>query len=62
VDLGNLHESLWIIPGGSSGDPLSPHYSDQLADWRDGRYHPMDPSSAAPSEVLELVPSGRERF
>lgn len=62
VDLGNVHESLWIIPGGSSGDPLSPHYSDQLADWRDGRYHPMDPSSAAPSEVLELVPSGRERF
>jgi penicillin G amidase len=62
VDLGNPDGSLWIVPGGSSGDPLSPHYSDQLMDWRHGRYHPMLPRSGVPSSKLELTPSGRERF
>lgn len=62
VDLGNRAQSLWVIPGGSSGDPLSPHYADQLTDWRHGRYHPMMPDAGSVSEVLELVPSGRERF
>ena len=62
VDLGNPPESLWIIPGGSSGDPLSPHYADQLADWRQGRYHRMISDSATATAVLELVPKGRERF
>ncbi len=62
VDLGDLHGSLWIIPGGSSGDPLSPHYADQLADWRYGRYHPMFQNSGACSTMLRLVPSGRESF
>ncbi len=62
VDLGNLQASQWIIPGGSSGDPLSPHYSDQLTDWRLGRYHPMASESATASEVLELFPSSGERF
>lgn len=62
VDLGHREGSRWIIPGGSSGDPHSPHYSDQLTDWRYGRYHPMAPESAAASEVLELFPSSRERF
>ena len=62
VDLGNLHESLWVVPGGSSGDPLSPHYSDQLTDWRQGRYFPMMPNLEVATAVLELFPSGRERF
>ena len=62
VDLGSLHQSLWVIPGGSSGDPLSPHYADQLPDWRHGRYHPMMPEAASVFEVLELIPSGRERL
>lgn len=62
VDLGNPDGSLWIVPGGSSGDPLSLHYSDQLMDWRQGRYHPMMPSSGVPSSKLELTPNGRERF
>lgn len=62
VDLGNPDGSLWIVPGGSSGDPFSPHYSDQLMDWRQGRYHPMMPSAGVPSSKLELSPSGRERF
>jgi penicillin amidase len=28
-----------ILPGGQSGHPLSPHYRDQKAAWRDGRLH-----------------------
>lgn len=62
VDLGNQHASLWVVPGGSSGDPFSPHYSDQLLDWREGRYHPMMQDSGAAASVLELTPKGRERF
>lgn len=62
VDLGDLNGSLWIIPGGSSGDPSSPHYSDQLEDWRQGRYHPMFENSAAFSMVLDPWRKSRERF
>src|SRR3972149_6441171 len=62
VDLGSLQQSLWVIPGGSSGDPLSRHYADQLPDWRHGRYHPMMPEAASVFEVLELTPSSRERL
>lgn len=62
VDLGNPDASLWVVAGGSSGNPFSPHYSDQLADWRHGRYHPMMRTSAVPSSQLELVPNGRESF
>ncbi len=31
VDLGDLESSRWVLPGGQSGDPASPHYDDQLA-------------------------------
>jgi penicillin amidase len=62
VDLGNLTQSVWVIPGGSSGDPLSRHYSDQIADWRSGRYHPMVPEATSAFEVLELIRRDRERF
>lgn len=62
VDLGNPPASLWVVPGGSSGDPFSPHYSDQLMDWRHLRYHPMMPNSGDTSSVLELTPTGWERF
>jgi len=59
IDLGSPQDSQWVIPGGSSGDPLSPHYSDQLEDWRWGRYHPMHPGSDAWQAILELFPSSR---
>ncbi|MFQ5848385.1 MAG: penicillin acylase family protein [Candidatus Methylomirabilales bacterium] len=62
VDLGDHHRSRWIIPGGSSGDPLSPHYGDQLTDWRYGQYQPMLPNSGSPSTRLDLIPGGRERL
>jgi penicillin amidase len=41
VDLGNPDASRWVIPGGSSGDPLSPHYADQVDLWRRGEYLPL---------------------
>lgn len=59
VDVGDPGTSQWVIPGGSSGDPLSRHYDDQLADWRQGRYHPMMPEAVSVAEVLELSPDGR---
>jgi penicillin amidase len=34
--------SYCIIPGGNSGNYLSEHYDDQLEDWADGKYKPMD--------------------
>jgi acyl-homoserine lactone acylase PvdQ len=32
-----------VIPGGSSGDPDSPHFADQLAEWARHRRIPMFP-------------------
>jgi acyl-homoserine lactone acylase PvdQ len=31
--------SKMVIPGGSSGDPASPHYTDQLQLFLRGEYH-----------------------
>ena len=33
VDLGDPGSASFVIPGGASGDPASPHYADQLARW-----------------------------
>jgi penicillin amidase len=41
VDLGSPDESRWIIAGGTSGDPRSPHYADQVEAWLSGTYRPM---------------------
>jgi penicillin amidase len=41
ADLKDPNASRWVIPGGASGDPLSPHYADQLERWRRGEYLPM---------------------
>ncbi len=37
-DLGNLHNSRFVIATGQSGNPLSEHYSDFVTRWRDGKY------------------------
>jgi penicillin amidase len=31
--------SVGIIPGGQSANYFSPHYADQLDEWREGEYH-----------------------
>ncbi|UCH10867.1 MAG: penicillin acylase family protein [Fidelibacterota bacterium] len=36
VDVGNWDENRFALPGGQSGNPLSPHYDDQLALWQRG--------------------------
>jgi penicillin amidase len=41
IDVGKWDNSLAVLPGGQSGHPASAHYQDSLADWRNGRYHPM---------------------
>ena len=41
MDVGDWDNSLAVLPGGQSGHPASPHYQDGLADWQNGRYHPM---------------------
>lgn len=36
VEVGNWEETRFILPGGQSGNPLSPHYADQLPLWQRG--------------------------
>lgn len=61
VDLGDLEASRWILAGGTSGDPRSPHYADQIEPWLRGGYRPMrlhpttEPCGGA---VLRLLPEG----
>jgi len=40
------------VPG-QSGQPLSPHYSDLLPRWAEGRYHPLFFSRAKVEEVAK---------
>jgi penicillin amidase len=54
IDLKDPMQAVATLAGGQSGNPLSPHYADGLADWRDGRYRPI----VAPSvHQLILIPS-----
>ena len=41
IDLANPASASFVIPGGSSGDPASPHFADQLAEWAARRRIPM---------------------
>jgi penicillin G amidase len=41
VDLADPGSASYVIPGGSSGDPESPHFADQLAEWAEHRRIPM---------------------
>ena len=36
LDVGNWDENLFALPGGQSGNPLSPHYDDQFGLWAEG--------------------------
>ena len=53
IDVGNWDNSMMTNVPGESGDPSSKHYSDLLADWNAGRYHPMPFSRAAVEAVME---------
>lgn len=41
IDLAAPESASYVIPGGSSGDPDSPHFADQLAEWAAHRRIPM---------------------
>ena len=36
LDVGNWDKNLFALPGGQSGNPLSPHYDDQFRLWTQG--------------------------
>lgn len=36
LDVGNWDENSFAMPGGQSGNPLSPHYADQFRPWKQG--------------------------
>jgi penicillin amidase len=52
----DFNTSLIVIPGGSSGDPVSPHYADQLQLFLEGKYHKLNYIStvaAFPTSIIE---------
>ena len=64
VDVGDWDRARFSLPGGQSGNPLSPHYADQLQPWRRGQGVPMpwteEAVAAVTAETLHLLPDGQE--
>lgn len=42
VNLADPASASYVIPGGASGNPSSPHFADQLAEWAEHRRIPMN--------------------
>lgn len=61
IDLADWDRSLMTNVPGESGDPASRHYDDLLAEWAEGRYHPMLFSRRAVEantrERISLIPA-----
>jgi penicillin amidase len=61
IDLADVERSRFVLAGGQSGNPLSPHYRDLLALWLRGEGVPIPWSTAAVEEAtverLVLRPS-----
>ena len=51
---GHLEDALLQTPGGQSGDPFSPHYTDLHQAWAQGAPTPLLPGETA--ETSTLVP------
>ncbi len=47
IDLADPDRSRYVVAGGQSGNPLSPHYADLFALWRRGEGIPIAWSPAA---------------
>lgn len=60
ADVGNWDACQWVIPAGQSGNPLSPHYDDQLELWKKGKGIPIAWTAEAVDQAtvntLKLVP------
>jgi penicillin amidase len=61
IDVGAWDNSRYALPGGQSGNPLSPHYDDQFALWQRGEGVPVPWSETAVEagtrRVLRLEPA-----
>lgn len=61
-DLADLSRSTFVLAGGQSGNPLSPHHADQFAPWHRGESFtmPWDQAEVIRSavETLRLLPDG----
>jgi penicillin amidase len=65
VDMAAPEAASFVIPGGASGDPRSPHFADQLAEWARRRRVPMlsrwpDIEAAAEARTV-LRPQGKDQ-
>ena len=63
LDVGDWDRSLFSLPGGQSGNPLSPHYKDLLPAWLKGTGVPIawsiEAVEAATVETLLLKPTSK---
>jgi penicillin amidase len=61
LDVGNWEENRFVLAGGESGNPLSPHYDDLLALWQRGEGITMpwarESVAQAAQSTLSLEPS-----
>jgi len=60
IDVGAWHNSRFSLPGGQSGNPLSPHYDDLFPLWQRGEGVPIawtpEEIRQAAIQTLELIP------
>jgi penicillin amidase len=65
IDVGAWHNSRFILAGGQSGNPLSPHYADQFLLWQRGEGIPIawtdEEVRQATRQTLELLPPPASR-
>jgi penicillin G amidase len=56
LDVGNWEAGRWILAGGQSGNPLSPHYADMVPRWERGETVPIawEPASVHRVAVATL--------
>lgn len=61
VDVGDWDAARFVLPGGESGNPCSPHYDDMLPLWQRGETVPLPFTeaavAAATKETLRLEPA-----
>ncbi len=60
IDVGDWGRSRFVLPGGQSGNPLSPHYADQFPLWQRGEGVPIawgpEEVRQATRHTLQLLP------
>ena len=55
VELGDQPRAYGVYPGGQSGNPGSPYYTNLLEYWRTGQYYPLQLATDANSVVSPLM-------